>query len=86
MLSPTEQKEAVSWFTTESVLSNLHYFRVHDYVELLAVVHLLPDFIKEHPKVRPSTKDLIAQKSAVSAREQSHSVFLKVPTLVLKSL
>ena len=37
--------------TVESILSNVHYYRCHDYIELLATVHLLPEFIKQHPKV-----------------------------------
>lgn len=37
--------------TVESVLSGVHFYRCHDYVELLATVHLLPEFIKKHPKV-----------------------------------
>lgn len=37
--------------TMESVLSGVHFYRCHDYVELLATVHLLPEFIKKHPKV-----------------------------------
>ena len=86
MLSPTEQKEAVRWFTTESVLSNLHYFRVHDYVELLAVVHLLPDFIKDHPKVIPRTKGLIAQKPATNAREQPQCILIGSHSSLEKSL
>jgi len=41
----------MSGFTMEKVLSRIHYYRCHDYVELLATVYLLPDFIKNHPKV-----------------------------------
>lgn len=41
--------------TVESVLSGVHYYRCHDYVELLATVHLLPEFIKQHPKVNTCT-------------------------------
>lgn len=47
-------------FTVESVLSHVHYYRCHDYVELLATVHLLPDFIKDHPKVKLVIVDSIA--------------------------
>lgn len=44
--------EVSSVFTTERVLSGVHYFRCRDYVELLATIHLLTDFIKDYPKVR----------------------------------
>lgn len=47
-----EQQAAASSFTVESILSNIHYFRCYDYVELIALVHLLPDILKEHPKVK----------------------------------
>ncbi|XP_061188835.1 uncharacterized protein LOC133197011 [Saccostrea echinata] len=46
--------------TVDSVLSRVHYYRCHDYVELLATVHLLPEFIKQHPKVRVVLVDSVA--------------------------
>ncbi|XP_064612813.1 DNA repair protein RAD51 homolog 3-like [Liolophura sinensis] len=55
-----EQMEALQTFSLESVLSRVHYYRCHDYVQLLATVHLLPDFIKEHPKVKLVVVDSIA--------------------------
>ncbi|KAL5016132.1 hypothetical protein ScPMuIL_005721 [Solemya velum] len=47
-------------FTMESVLSRIHYFRCHDYVELLSNVHLLPKFLKEHPTVKLVVVDSVA--------------------------
>ncbi|NXF87064.1 RA51C protein, partial [Eubucco bourcierii] len=44
--------KAVESFSLESVLSHIYYFRCHDYIELLAQVYLLPDFLSEHSKVR----------------------------------
>ena len=35
----------------ESILSKVHYFPCHDYTELLATVHLLGEFIEQHPSV-----------------------------------
>ncbi|XP_076108679.1 DNA repair protein RAD51 homolog 3-like isoform X2 [Mytilus galloprovincialis] len=60
MESDEETKSSMSEFTTEKVLSRIHYYRCHDYVELLATVHLLPDFIKDHPKVKLVVVDSIA--------------------------
>ncbi|VDI78263.1 RAD51-like protein 2 [Mytilus galloprovincialis] len=60
MESDEETKSSMSQFTTEKVLSRIHYYRCHDYVELLATVHLLPDFIKDHPKVKLVVVDSIA--------------------------
>lgn len=56
----TEQREALQSFTVETVLSQLFLFRCHDYVELLAQTHLLPDFLSQHPKVRLVVIDSIA--------------------------
>ncbi|KAG9300620.1 hypothetical protein G9A89_005220 [Geosiphon pyriformis] len=43
-----------------TILSKIHYFRVHEYVELLAVVKVLDDFLKEHPEVKLVVIDSIA--------------------------
>eukprot|EP01126_Amoeba_proteus_P065863 TRINITY_DN9431_c0_g1_i2.p1 TRINITY_DN9431_c0_g1~~TRINITY_DN9431_c0_g1_i2.p1 ORF type:complete len:187 (-),score=41.77 TRINITY_DN9431_c0_g1_i2:236-796(-) len=37
--------------TTAEILDNIHYFRVHDYVEQLALVNILPQFLRENPKI-----------------------------------
>uniref|UniRef100_UPI00398E8C5F DNA repair protein RAD51 homolog 3 n=1 Tax=Pristiophorus japonicus TaxID=55135 RepID=UPI00398E8C5F len=54
------QRQAVQAFSVSSILSRIYYFRCHDYVELLAQVHLLADFLAEHPKVRIVVIDSIA--------------------------
>nr|XP_028564737.1 DNA repair protein RAD51 homolog 3 isoform X2 [Podarcis muralis] len=46
-----EHQTALETFSLENILSHIFYFRCHDYVELLAQVHLLPDFLSGHPKV-----------------------------------
>ncbi|XP_071369430.1 LOW QUALITY PROTEIN: DNA repair protein RAD51 homolog 3 [Centroberyx affinis] len=55
-----EQRVAMETFTVETILSNLFLVRCHDYVELLAEVYLLPDFLSQHPKVRLLVIDSIA--------------------------
>ncbi|KAJ7308835.1 hypothetical protein JRQ81_008105 [Phrynocephalus forsythii] len=55
-----DHQPALKTFSLESVLSSIYYFRCHDYVELLAQVHLLPDFLSGHPKVRLVLIDGIA--------------------------
>uniref|UniRef100_A0A803SRX0 DNA repair protein RAD51 homolog 3 n=1 Tax=Anolis carolinensis TaxID=28377 RepID=A0A803SRX0_ANOCA len=47
---------ALETFSLDNILSHIYYFRCHDYVELLAQVYLLPDFLSEHPKVGGSRK------------------------------
>ena len=45
-------QETARQFTLEKVLAGIHYFRCHDYLELVALVNLLPEFLTQHPKVR----------------------------------
>jgi len=42
---------ALDKFTVDSILSRMHYYRCHDYTELVALGNLLPDIISQHPKV-----------------------------------
>ncbi|CAG8533950.1 14302_t:CDS:10 [Ambispora leptoticha] len=44
----------------ETILSRIHYFRIHDYIELLAVVKILDDYLKEHSNVKLVVIDSIA--------------------------
>ena len=44
----------------ESVLSNIHIFRVHDYAEQLAVVKILPSFLKTNRNIRLIVMDSVA--------------------------
>ncbi|XP_029467326.1 DNA repair protein RAD51 homolog 3 isoform X5 [Rhinatrema bivittatum] len=46
-----EHGEGMASFSLDNILSQIYYFRCHDYVELLAQVHLLPDFLLQHPEV-----------------------------------
>ena len=55
-----EQVQTMRTYTAESILDGFHYFRCHDYVELVACVNLLPDFIEKHPKVKLAVADSIA--------------------------
>lgn len=43
--------EAASRITTEYVLSTIHYFRIQDFVEQLALIRTLPSFLEKHPEV-----------------------------------
>ncbi|KAM6924629.1 DNA repair protein RAD51 homolog 3 [Xenentodon cancila] len=47
-----DQQVAMEMFTMETILSNIYLVRCHEYTELLAQVHLLPDFLQDRPKVR----------------------------------
>ncbi|XP_037628645.1 DNA repair protein RAD51 homolog 3 [Sebastes umbrosus] len=60
LIEDEEQRVAMTTFTVESILSNMFLVRCHDYVELLAELHLLPDFLSDHPKVRLLVIDSVA--------------------------
>ncbi|XP_013384917.1 DNA repair protein RAD51 homolog 3 [Lingula anatina] len=55
-----EQVGALKTFSVESILKGIHYYRCHNYVELIATVHLLPEFLKEHSQVKLIIVDSIA--------------------------
>lgn len=55
-----DQISAVEDFTPEKILSGIHYFRCHNYTELIALVNLLPNFLEDHEKVKLVIIDSIA--------------------------
>ncbi|XP_075445893.1 DNA repair protein RAD51 homolog 3 isoform X2 [Ascaphus truei] len=55
-----DHTKAMQTFSLDNILSHIYYFRCHDYIELLAQVHLLPDFITQHSKVKLIVIDSIA--------------------------
>lgn len=55
-----EQRVAMTTFTVETILSNMFLVRCHDYIELLAELHLLPNFLSNHPRVRLLVIDSVA--------------------------
>eukprot|EP01006_Ploeotia_vitrea_P051924 TRINITY_DN67617_c7_g1_i2.p1 TRINITY_DN67617_c7_g1~~TRINITY_DN67617_c7_g1_i2.p1 ORF type:complete len:302 (+),score=33.39 TRINITY_DN67617_c7_g1_i2:311-1216(+) len=48
--TPQAKKEAAAGLSVDSFLNNIHYYRVHDCIEQLALVHVLPSFIREQEK------------------------------------
>ncbi|KAG8003074.1 DNA repair protein RAD51-like protein 3 [Nibea albiflora] len=60
LVEDDEQHVAMENFTVETVLSNMFLVRCHDYVELLAELHLLSDFLSNHPRVRLLVIDSVA--------------------------
>ena len=45
------QSQSLKEFQVETILSRIYVFRCHDYMQLIALSHLLPEFLKEHVKV-----------------------------------
>ncbi|KAJ3416818.1 DNA repair protein rad51c [Chytridiales sp. JEL 0842] len=58
--SPTEVPDLDRNMTLESFLSGIHCYRVHDHVQLLALLNQLEDFLKDHPQIRLIILDSIA--------------------------
>lgn len=56
----SEQQDAMKDFTMETILDHLYLIRCHDYVELLAQMHLMSDFLVRNPKVRLLVIDSLA--------------------------
>ncbi|XP_063152276.1 DNA repair protein RAD51 homolog 3 isoform X2 [Candoia aspera] len=60
-MHPEEDHQiALETFSLENILSHIYYFRCHDYMELLAQIYLLPDFLSGHSKVQLIVIDGIA--------------------------
>ena len=47
-------------FSVDSILKRIHVFRCHEVTELLACLDHMPEFVKEHPKVKLVVVDSIA--------------------------
>ncbi|XP_040902499.1 DNA repair protein RAD51 homolog 3 [Toxotes jaculatrix] len=60
LVEDNEQRVAMTTFTVETILSNIFLVRCHDYVELLAELHLLPGFLSDHPRARLLVIDSVA--------------------------
>jgi len=50
--SPEEEQVTSQSFSIENILNHIHYYRVHDYIEQVALVNLLPSIIQSHNDVR----------------------------------
>ncbi|KAK9813256.1 hypothetical protein WJX72_011511 [[Myrmecia] bisecta] len=46
------KQQSASALSRDSMLANIHYFRVRDHVEQLAALQTLPNFLQQHPQVR----------------------------------
>jgi len=69
------EKEEAKRFTLESVLSRIHYYRVHDYVEQIALINLLPSVLREKPEVKLIIIDSVAfhfRHDLEDMRKRSH--------------
>ncbi|KAM8977116.1 DNA repair protein RAD51 homolog 3 [Pelodytes ibericus] len=64
LITQTHQQEdhikAMQTFTLHNILSSIYFFRCHDYVELLAQMHFLLDFLEQHSRVKLVIIDSVA--------------------------
>lgn len=51
-----EKVEAMNYFTVETILSGIEYYRVHDYIEQVALVLQLPQIIAERQAADPNSR------------------------------
>ncbi|KAL6062925.1 DNA repair protein rad51c [Balamuthia mandrillaris] len=55
-----ERKQALEALSMQRILSNVHLYRVHDYIEQLALCNVLPAFLDAHPEVKLIVLDSVA--------------------------
>ena len=55
-----ELQSALKKISLESILSRIHVFRCHNYIQMVALSYTLPDFLQDHPKVKLIVLDSIA--------------------------
>jgi len=55
-----ERERASNTMSVQGMMQKLHYFRVRDASEQLAVVELLPSFLLQHPRVKVIVMDSVA--------------------------
>lgn len=53
-------RDVMKEFDVEKILSGIYYFRCHDHIQLIALVHTLDDFMSKHDKVKLIIVDSIA--------------------------
>lgn len=58
--SVEENKGELDSLSLDGILRGTHYYRCTSYIEVMAVVKLLPNFLEDHPKVRLVIIDSIA--------------------------
>ena len=84
-----DEKIAAASLNIESILNGIYYYRIHHYIEQVALVNILPQFLEQHKKVTlPSTLSFASHfpPSLLSSHCSVYSSLLKVRLLVLDSV
>ncbi|MEW5299302.1 MAG: hypothetical protein WDW38_003392 [Sanguina aurantia] len=59
-------------FTVEHILSNILYFRIHDYAEQVALVNMLDQFLEVHSQVKLIVVDSVAFHFRQDFKDMAH--------------
>lgn len=62
----TVHRDVMKEFDVEKILSGIYYFRCHDHIQLIALVHTLDDFMSKHDKVGVTSMTMSFFKFLVS--------------------
>lgn len=54
------QKEKVEKLSTEKILSNILYYRIHSYIEQISIINVLPSFLEQNKDVKLIVLDSVA--------------------------
>lgn len=46
-----EEKIAAASLNMETILNGIYYYRIHHYIEQVALINILPEFLEQHKKV-----------------------------------
>jgi hypothetical protein len=46
-----DEKIAAASLNIETILNGIYYYRIHHYIEQVALVNVLPQFLEQHKKV-----------------------------------
>ena len=77
-LPDVDRDKVIAEFTLEQILKNILYYRVHDYVEQIALINLLPKMIMQE---YPSVKCIIIDSITFHFRHDFENVSLRTKLL-----
>jgi RAD51-like protein 2 len=60
MAKTMESSSEITLPTADTIMDNIFYYRVHDYIEQLALIHQLPNILKEDPMIKLVVVDSVA--------------------------
>src|SRR5262245_7168320 len=55
-----EKKDLEGKLTSDGILSNILYYRIHSYIEQISIINVLPSFIQQNPEIKLIVLDSVA--------------------------